>query len=356
MFNHFSGFEAQLFPTQFRVFAGAGHFGRFGVDVFFVISGFIMIVTTWELYNRRRAGIQFLLRRCVRIYPPYWLVIVPITCIYYIAPARYTNFHPMHANLIASFLLFPQSAHPILVVSWTLVFEMYFYLIFSGLLSLPRRHLAKALGLWTALQVALWLLFRHATEAVLAFLGNPSALEFIFGAVIAIIYQRGLLKQINGWAVLGILPFPLVCFVSTQHEPMSAMMRVFAVGVPAALLLLSLVSLESSQRLKAPAFAISIGDASYALYLWHLPLLVVMVQLFGHVRHHDTRLAHLGFFATTLAFLVAFSLIVYHILERPMTSTLNRVLNRYLSIGPKIEAIQNIGLDSGETERTPVLK
>jgi len=73
-------------PNAKTLLSSFGYFGGFGVDLFFAISGFIMVTTNWNAFERPRAGVTFLLRRIARIYPPYWIVLVPIALAYLVAP------------------------------------------------------------------------------------------------------------------------------------------------------------------------------------------------------------------------------------------------------------------------------
>ena len=109
------------------------------MDLFFVISGFIMMTTSWRSFRRDGSIREVLLcgawcaftRRT-------WLVLIPLLAVYLIAPDHFTGYHPVHPDLVASFLLLPSLGGQLLFVAWTLVFEMYFYAVFAPLLLLRR--------------------------------------------------------------------------------------------------------------------------------------------------------------------------------------------------------------------------
>jgi hypothetical protein len=114
--------------TQFEtVYAGKSIlpafcvYGMSGVDIFFVLSGFIMVAVA----GKDIGAIQFLWRRAIRIYPPYWLVTLIILEFSRVGAAAATD----TISLWRSFLLVPDSGLPLLTVGWTLVHEVYFYLV-----------------------------------------------------------------------------------------------------------------------------------------------------------------------------------------------------------------------------------
>jgi exopolysaccharide production protein ExoZ len=113
--------------------------GAWGVDLFFVISGFIMIVVNWNKFSKPNAPKAFLIRRIVRIFPPYWLVTLVIVTAIIISPKLFHTWTVNTSNLLPSLLLLPSEQKPILYVGWTLIFEMYFYYVFATLLNFSRK-------------------------------------------------------------------------------------------------------------------------------------------------------------------------------------------------------------------------
>ncbi len=126
---------AQRIPESsvisYQLFGLVESFGFAGVDIFFVISGFIMVYTT-----RGRAGPdqgqQFLRRRIARIYSGYW----PFFFAAWLVFAFTRPEHLTESHLLKSFLLWPQSLDLVLLeITWTLSFEMYFYVMFALLVA-----------------------------------------------------------------------------------------------------------------------------------------------------------------------------------------------------------------------------
>ena len=270
---HASGIEGRYFPDQHPILGPFGILGYTGVDIFFVISGFIMFTTTATKFAKRGASLTFLSRRFIRIYPPYWLVLIPMITIYLFAPERLTQFHPVHDNLLASFLLLPQMTSPLVAVSWTLVFEMYFYIIFSFLLMVRRRYVVPALAIWFCVQLAVFAVFGQSKNVYLAFLGNPISLEFIFGIAVGLLYvNKCFLPPLIAVVVMIAASFALIASTSFLGF-IPELERAFVWGIPAMLLVYAAVGLEARKTAIAPTWAVSLGDSSYAMYLWHLLVL-----------------------------------------------------------------------------------
>ena len=320
-----NGIEAHYFVSQTPLLAAFGEAGRFGIDLFFSISGFIMICTTWNSFGHAGASRKFLLRRCIRIYPAYWLVLVPLTIVFFLAPERLTQFHAVRTDLVASFLLLPQAGQPLLAVAWTLVYEMFFYLIFSTLLAFDRRFLPWAIVAWFIVEIALCVGLKYQTNAYLAFLGNPYAIDFIYGIGVGYLHVTGRLKAPYPLvAGLAILCVGLASFGFHFGEMWSSH-RVIFFGIPAAGLLALTVTLEVRRGLRAPRWLIALGDASFALYLWHLPVLNALAQVVGKVHPHGA-LIHIVLVVLMLVFIVTFARAVFAFAERPLTVFINDVL------------------------------
>jgi peptidoglycan/LPS O-acetylase OafA/YrhL len=119
--------------------------GLSGVDLFFVISGFIMVTVTKSLVPGLTTATNFLYHRAARIYPIYWIYSLMLLPIFLVRPDMVNSSQGNQVDLLASFLLLPQRLLPLLQVGWTLVHEIYFYLIFALFLSIKRLRLAVGL-------------------------------------------------------------------------------------------------------------------------------------------------------------------------------------------------------------------
>jgi len=242
-------------------------FGAFGVDVFFVISGFIMV---W-IAKPGDTPQRFVVNRVRRIVPLYWFFTLLMALVLVALPNVFENaaFDWRELALSLAFLPYESTAHPgwlwpILAPGWSLNYEMYFYLAFAlSLVLAPRYRVAGAIGL-IVLVFALARLSDSATPAA-RFYGHDVVFEFVYGMLLAIAWQRGLRLSPALGTVLLIIGSVLLLL----HLPAP---RAIMFGVPA------LLVVAGSLYVRVPnwRWAVLLGDASYALYLSHLFTLGVL--------------------------------------------------------------------------------
>jgi exopolysaccharide production protein ExoZ len=225
--------------------------GQCGVDIFFAISGFVMVVVTAGIWGRPSTAEPFLMRRLIRVVPLYWLFTAFKVLLLLALPALAisTVLTPWH--VISSFLFIPDSAlGPVVMVGWTLSFEMLFYVLFTGALCLRvRQPVLWLAGLLTALvfvgmfRTASW----NQSWAAPTKLLDPLLLEFVFGMLIGVAALNRRLLPFRLALALAVLC--VAALLSTQVLGNDARaIRLFVWGIPAALLLLSVVSLEDRLR------------------------------------------------------------------------------------------------------------
>lgn len=144
------------------VLGGPAHFGYAGVDVFFVISGFIMATITAGKFGRAKFAVEFLCRRAVRIVPLYWLCTLAVAAVLALHPnALSSEFE--NKSLIDSLLMIPQAGGPLLAVGWTLSYEIFFYAMAAiGLAIGTRSAIPKALLGWALVLLVLQAVPTHS--------------------------------------------------------------------------------------------------------------------------------------------------------------------------------------------------
>ena len=258
-------------------------FGAVGVDVFFVISGFIIATTTRGQTGVGAAG-AFLWRRFRRVAPIYWLLSLPIL----IGMARGGKLSPEVAA--ATFLFWPFSGlemtFPALGAGWTLCFEMLFYAGFGLAMAGGKRLGWGLVGAYAAMLAAGLVV----AAPVLRFWGAPIILEFLLGVGIASVWRRTP-RGTGPWAVgLALAGFGLSLVVGyggiddvrALNDPWNGLRRVVMWGAPSALLVFGVVRMERTDaapgRLeRAAAF---MGDASYSIYLTHVLVIRALGRLF----------------------------------------------------------------------------
>jgi peptidoglycan/LPS O-acetylase OafA/YrhL len=272
------------------------HLGAFGVDIFFLISGFIMATVTAGSEKGIHTASNFLLLRLTRIYPLYWAITALLAILVLLIPGILSTPIFNTQFLINSFFLLPQPYIPLLSVGWTLVHEMYFYFIFSFfLLALKESHRLAAILIWCLISAIgyLYILPTQEQSPWIYIAINPLTLEFTTGCLIAMLLQKWQPKHpvfiiTSG----GFLAWLIWHFWQTQINNSEFPIggdRVIYFLLPASLIVTGGVSMEKAGRI-LPAFLQKIGDASYSVYLTHVLVLSAMGKLWQPLGNRNSLL------------------------------------------------------------------
>ena len=253
--------------------------GSAGVDIFFVLSGFLMIYISEPYRTGQRTVGHFLMQRIIRIWPLYVLATLAALLPSILDFARSGALTSDLTGIRLAGLLFVPSfdAHgalqPILGVGWTLDYEALFYLCFAAVLLTVRDHLLLGLsGLLAGLYLVGSLLPVGTVPG--AFLSNSILFEFLYGAAIASFLVRGAtIDRKVGAVALAAGLVGLFAFSSVLGD---SPYRLFTRGIPAALILIGAVSLEAS--VTWPAILVRLGNASYSIYLVHVLVIYRLVR------------------------------------------------------------------------------
>jgi exopolysaccharide production protein ExoZ len=247
-------------------------FGKEGVDVFFVLSGFIIC---YIAHIRPKAPRVFMWDRIVRVVPLYWFYGALMTTMLILLPETVKSGQFDFTHIIASFLFIPYS-HPIfseqywpvVIPGWTLNYEMYFYFIFFCSLYLSKglrlTFVVVTIGSLVALQFLLTMPYP------LDFWGHTIVLEFLFGMLLAkIVIKYGVALNIKLSLLLSVLiGLFMYAFLISYNS--------LLISVGAALFVFWVIVIN----LKTKPFNASIlklmGDASYSLYLSHIFVIAVV--------------------------------------------------------------------------------
>jgi len=239
--------------------------GAFGVDIFFVISGFIMMYTTFGPARPLTSPYPFFRNRALRIYPFYWICLVAMLALWGVGFMK--SLDVTLSTFWRSAILFPGGG--IINVAWTLSYEMLFYLVFAA--SLFFRS-ARVTTYSTILVLSLSLV--GGTVAKNEFLANPIMLEFCFGMllfycqpiILAGAAQRRFLVGVAAAIFAMFAPY-IVAHSSTAG--LEGWNRVIAWGIPALIIVAACLKLDSASGQLGGAL-IELGDASYSMYLTHV--------------------------------------------------------------------------------------
>jgi peptidoglycan/LPS O-acetylase OafA/YrhL len=295
--------------------------GNWGVDLFFVISGFVMITSTWNDFGTPAISWRFFLRRLTRIYPPYLVILFPIALLYIVAPTMVNDAQAIKPNVIASFLMLPQAGFGLLVVGWTLVYEMFFYVVFALVLAANRRFCLPLMALWGVLTLIAGAIVRPMHNLYFATYTDSIMLEFIFGVGIGYVVATRRIPLVLPCLVLGIaglVAADLWYVPFNAAHGLGGTLRFLCIGGPMTLFFAGVVGLETQYARTFPGWLIVIGNASYSLYLWHLPLGVFFGRLTGHPALLRNPVAHAAWLVLLTALVLGASILLYNLVERPL--------------------------------------
>lgn len=301
--------------------------GTYGVDLFFVISGTVMVVSTAGWFGEPGAWRRFLVRRATRIYPPYWIVTGLVLAVYVLAPAATGAHRSAPPRILASFLALPQPGEPLLVVGWTLSYELIFYVVFSLALRFRANALVPVTLGWLG-AVALLHALGPAANPWVRVLGSPFNLEFALGMLIGTAVLRDRLVAPRVLFPIGLLAVVATCVAtaySGREFEIVTWSRPLLVGLPMALVVYAALGLERHRAFVAPRWLRAQGDASYALYLWHVVVLGGIGLALHRVHLHGTP-ARLAIVVGGYAAAIAVSFLAYAYVERPIL----RLSRRYV--------------------------
>jgi peptidoglycan/LPS O-acetylase OafA/YrhL len=248
-------------------------FGSFGVDIFFVLSGFVMALVV----SQGQPAKEFAINRISRIVPLYWILTTGILILAAIRPDLLNSTTANFENYLKSLLFIPYfkengALNPMLAVGWTLNYEMFFYLTVWLCLALTYRQLNRVIFLTGFLLVCAYLLVGNLKNdsAIATFLGSSLLFEFLLGMICFKLYQLRILKLFKHWQLFS---FAALCYAVMACAEVFAVKldRAVIYGLPSVLFILSAVSFESSSVIKSKMASLLsiIGDGSYATYLSH---------------------------------------------------------------------------------------
>ncbi|MFJ5154557.1 acyltransferase family protein [Streptomyces sp. NPDC088353] len=310
-----------VFPELHGYFA----FGRLGVDLFFLISGFVICMSAWGRTPR-----DFFISRVTRLYPMYWIAIVVSACVIYFADTPFGHPHPR--VLLANFTMLqtPLGVSNLDPVYWTLWPELCFYLTFAVVVwkGLTYQRVVIFCGLWTVAAV----LAPAAHIPLLTLVVNPtSAPYFIAGMAFYLMYRyrpTPLLWGMVAMSWLLALHFLLAPTGGRNNwETWSPWRGWLVLAVTVFFLMVGAIALGWTRRLRWRGLTV-MGTMTFPLYLLHDTLGMTVAHHFGD------RVDPLLLVGVTVAALVVLSYLVHRFVERPMVLAMRRSL-KTAAFGPE---------------------
>jgi peptidoglycan/LPS O-acetylase OafA/YrhL len=304
-------------------------FGRFAIDMFFVVSGFIMVYITWgeERPFRRRAqkSFKFIFSRTTRIYPIYWIISGALLLVYMVKP-NWVFSSAGQPDFLSSFFLWPDNQLPFLNVAWTLVHEMGFYVIFAALLFIPQRKRLWALLAW-GLLISLGLVMGwRSLGPVWNVLFSPFSFDFIVGALLAYLYCYKKTIPLKPFVLWGLFLLSFVWALTAYYlyQPFiyDSLERVLIYILPAILCVYAAIELNRQNKL-LPKWMQTIGNWSFVLYLTHVLTLSAVGRIWAVFASPNTPIDNIIAFFISVAAAILVSAITYNLLELPLRNVTN---------------------------------
>lgn len=287
--------------------------GHFGVDAFFIISGFVMMLST------RKSSHNFLKKRIIRVVPTYYIFTLGVFSLAWWAPELLNNTTSNIEHLLKSLLFIPFDKNgvghfPILFLGWTLNYEMYFYLLFA--ISVKVTHHYRG-HLTTSLLILIVWVSKLSDGFLSDVYGDIIVFEFSLGILLYLILYDSSVKRIflmGGLIAAGLL----------SHDG-ELTHRFFVFGLPSLVVIYS--CLKYIPNAYVAPWLITLGGASYALYLTHPYVIQIFEKITGWFDGTNFQIGLALVFA--LVFSVLFSLLVYKLIEAPLVDRLRKKFITY---------------------------
>ena len=284
--------------------------GHYGVDLFFIISGFIM------MYSTRKTCINFFKKRIIRVVPLYWALTIGVFIIALYFPSFLQNTTNNFIHFIKSLFFIPFDKNgighfPVLFLGWTLNYEMYFYLIFGifSYVNIEKRDILTSFFI-----VVIIFLFENSNNFILSVYSKTIVVEFILGMILyRILYIKKFDFHLFILVLLACLPM-ILC--SSE--------RLLEKGLPMFVCFIVAHFLLSKKRI--PNYLVSLGGCTYSLYLIHPYIIRGINKIQPALGLSTIEYIIWCFFTITLCIITSFY--IYKLLERPINNFFRSFLKK----------------------------
>lgn len=302
--------------------------GKAGVAFFFVLSGFLMMyLHGWDVKNKENA-IAFIKKRFIRIYPAYWIIFSAVYILAIVTPSLRDAIWLDGDELIKSLTLIPQdksvvggTGAPIIVVAWSLQYEIFFYILFSIFIWNPLA------ALFLLVSVAALLFIDNERQLFISrFLSHPMSSLFLIGCFFGWLGR----KAVNFFTaklmmLLGATVFVLCCISDAETVKYIAEFPIeFLYGFSAAVFICGCVTYEKFNQINPSKLLIDMADSSYALYLMHFPIIAVLCKII--IFYNMDNILYIVASFVVSSFIMVWAAIIFNKkIERPAIKLLNKI-------------------------------
>lgn len=298
-----------------------------GVHFFFALSGFMLFYVYRDKFGLEGQLKKYLLNRFIRIYPSYWILTLIASTILvffqFLGLGNEINFESMVFS--ALLIPHPEGIVPIIDVAWSLVYTVYFYVVFSVFFLSNRLIPTIVISSWILVTIGFVTNIFWSYSSLPYFLFYEYNLIFLVGVLCAYLFQK---LKLNvplaiAIAVMGFIAFPFLWvneiyhFVSLRFE--------LSLGLASFLIIFGLASIDLQKNIKLPKFLNYLGNASLSIYLAHnLPL-----NAFSHLFYKIGVFERVGGVATSIVLLVLITCVgclVHSYIEKPVVDFMKKVI------------------------------
>ncbi|WP_456311198.1 acyltransferase family protein [Serratia proteamaculans] len=312
--------------------------GWSGVDMFFIISGFIAAYTIGNDDQGFRASIEYLIQRIIRIIPLYYIITI------------LSAGHSIESFIETgkSLLFIPIGGLPPdgwgpgyggarVGQGWTLNYEMYFYLVVAISMMFGRAKWLFTTGFISLVVLTPLAIFNvpenygfsgfYFNYQYINLMTNPIVLEFIFGVIIFFIYKKMNNKTSPAWGIAILAS--VLCFGINFYSPFYFNSRIAAWGIPSAILIIALLKLELMGKIRFPNIMLHLGKISFSLYLLHEGVQGILLKTIKKLSGQENIFSHLSMrvflFLLSILFTIYISTLSYKYLEKKISTKLKQI-------------------------------
>lgn len=292
-------------------------FGHSGVDLFFVISGFIMVYST---HNRNISSKAFIANRLKRIAPLYWFFTSALILVATIAPNVVRSFEFDLTHILSSyfFLAYPSPVSsyfwPVLIPGWSLNYEMLFYVAFAMSLFLRRAYQLPFMA--AILVIPVFFHISATPSSPLSFYTSPIILEFFFGIILGHLFING---QISKGNTKGIIVITLGIFYYLTTTINFEFNRAFSAGIASSIILYGALAIKIENISTAKHQLLHLlGDASYSIYLSHVFTLGILRFILNIIQPEPSLSSGILIITCALITSSLIGIISFFFIERPL--------------------------------------